>query len=143
MPNTAPLNYVLACQIDALLSFDLLKPCSVHKNTEHEFREIFRLCSVVSFFVPGVGLGFFFGVSGWSFSLTEGWVNLLAFSSSAHPTLQIFLLLFSSCSCFWFLLRSVCVQAERSSPVLPLLVCNDDSSYKFSGSVLNSSAPLF
>lgn len=59
MPNTASLNYVLACQTEALLSFDLLKPCFVHKNTGHEFREVFRMFSVASFFVPGVGLGFF------------------------------------------------------------------------------------
>lgn len=59
MPNTAPLNYVLARQTEALLSFDLLKPCSVHENAGHEFRKLLRMLSVVSFFVPGAGLEFF------------------------------------------------------------------------------------
>lgn len=60
MPNTASLNYALACQTEVLLSFDLLKPCFVHENTGHEFKEMFRMFSVVSFFVPGLGWFFFF-----------------------------------------------------------------------------------
>lgn len=76
MPNAAPLNYVLACQTEALLSFDLLKPCFVHEITGHEFIEIFRMVCLVSFFVPGVRLGVFFGVSG-PFLSPGAWSNYL------------------------------------------------------------------
>lgn len=62
--------------------------------------------SVVSVFVPGevffVCLALFACLG-----VTLSWVHLLASSSSACPTLQVFLLLFYSCS-FFVLCQSQC-----------------------------------
>lgn len=89
----------------ALLSFDLLKPWFVHENTGHGFSEIFRMFSVLC---PWRWIGVFFWPL-WSYSLSWGSVNLSVSSSSAHPTLQIFLFLFSSCSFFFSFCQGQCV----------------------------------